>query len=128
MSKIIVHEARKEVMPPGRYDAIAYGEALENVSLVSLEVTALVTVNADRNGYFEYSYNTAVIPPGTFRVTVGKLTLNVSLNELTPLALSELPKDRALSVLKNIDVKKAISLTTFRFMRTFSAFSRVFLA
>jgi len=97
-------------MPPGRYDAIAYGEALENVSLVRLEVTALVTVNADRNGYFEYSYNTAVIPPGTFRVTVGKLTLNVSLNELTPLALSELPKDRALSVLKNIDVKKAISL------------------
>ncbi|RLE83755.1 MAG: hypothetical protein DRJ41_04345 [Thermoprotei archaeon] len=97
-------------MPPGKYDAIAYGEALENVSLVKLEVTAFVTVNADRDGYFEYSYNTAIIPPGTFRVTVGKLTLNVSLAEPTPLTLSQLPEDRALNVLKNIDVKKAIGL------------------
>ena len=68
-------------VPAGTYNVIIHGDALEGASTVRLQVTASKTIITDGNGYYEYSYNTNCIPPGTFTVKAGTITKTITLRE-----------------------------------------------
>lgn len=65
----------------GTYNVIIHGDALENTSTVRLQVTASKTITTDENGYYEYSYDTSCIPPGTFTIKTDGITKTVTLRE-----------------------------------------------
>jgi hypothetical protein len=68
-------------VPAGTYNVIIHGDALEDTSTVRLQVTASKTITTDENGYYEYSYNTSCIPPGTFTIKAGTTTKTITLRE-----------------------------------------------
>ncbi len=68
-------------IPASAYDVTVSGEAIQNVSTVSLEVKATTIISADDSGRFEHSYDTSNIPAGNFTVKVGSLVRTVMLRE-----------------------------------------------
>jgi len=69
-------------VPGGRsYDVRIHGDAAEGASTVTLNMTASTKICTDRNGKYEYSYDTSFIPPGEFTVKVGELAKTVTLHE-----------------------------------------------
>ena len=72
----IVSQSR---VPPGNYTIMIDGDAGEGISQVNLKITAFQGIDADPKGDFSYSYNTKLIPPGDFDITVGGITKRVTL-------------------------------------------------
>jgi hypothetical protein len=69
----------QEGVPAGTYDAIVQGDALDGAPAVELQVSASKTIVTDSNGYYEYSYDTGCIPPGTFTIRADEATKVVTL-------------------------------------------------
>jgi len=69
-------------VPAGTYDVMIYGES--SASTVELEIIASTKITANSEGRYQYSYDTSSIPPGTFTLSVGGITKQVTLLSSPP--------------------------------------------
>ena len=80
-------------VPAGTYDVVIYGDAAEGASKVTIQITASTRGVTDKNGHYEYSYDTRSIPPGKFTVRVGGVTRTVTLYETKPSQPTQPPQE-----------------------------------
>jgi len=71
-------------VPAGTYNIVIHGDAAEEATKVTLQITASTKIVTDQNGIYEYSYDTSSIPPGTFTVKVGDITKTITLYKTQP--------------------------------------------
>ncbi|MDW7730796.1 MAG: hypothetical protein SCH66_00010 [Methanolobus sp.] len=72
-----------ENVPPGNYDIVINGEAMNGETEVKLEFTALQTMKSDSEGIFYFNYETNALPDGNFTVRVGNAEKNVTLGQVS---------------------------------------------
>ena len=70
-------------VPPGTYDAMVHGDAVEGASTVTIYVTASTKIKTNDEGVYEFGYDTSPIPPGTFTLKIGEITKTVTIREKT---------------------------------------------
>jgi len=106
-------------VPAGTYDVAIYGDAAEGASKVTIQITASTRILTDKNGNYEYSYDTRSIPPGKFTVRVGGVTRTVTLYEtkpsrppqkLTSERIEAMTDEEAVQALNSIRVEKAAAI------------------
>ena len=66
-------------IPEGVYDVRIHGPALDGVSKVYLNFTAEFTVHTDKDGLYEYQYDTKGMPAGVFTVDVDGVKREIKL-------------------------------------------------
>ena len=66
----------------GTYNVRIQGDAMEDVSQVTLIFEAEMKIRVDPNGNYQYSYDTICIPPGEFSVIIGDVTSTVTLDAI----------------------------------------------
>lgn len=71
-------------VPPGAYEVIIRGGALEGSSSVHLQMTAWAKVTTDQDGRYEFSRDTGDIPPSIFTVRADGVKRTVTLREPSP--------------------------------------------
>lgn len=72
-----------ENVPPGSYDIVINGEAMDGEDEVKLEFTALQTMKSDSEGNFYFNYETNALPDGDFTVRIGNAEKKVNLRQVT---------------------------------------------
>lgn len=72
-----------ENVPPGSYDIVINGEALDGENEVTLEFTALQTMKTDNEGNFDLNYETSALPSGDFTVRVGNAEKKITLRQVS---------------------------------------------
>ncbi|MBA5942227.1 MAG: hypothetical protein H0M93_02705 [Methanophagales archaeon] len=69
----------------GEKNVNVFGDAIDNVTPVNLQVTMAIKVIADSNGYFSLEIDTGGVPKGEFLISAGRHTKTVSVvTKLTP--------------------------------------------
>lgn len=72
-----------ENVPPGKYDIIINGEAMDGEDEVKLSFTAIQTMKSDSEGNFHFNYETNALPEGNFNVRVGAAEKKMNLRQVT---------------------------------------------
>ncbi|MBN2110012.1 MAG: hypothetical protein JW705_02850 [Methanosarcinaceae archaeon] len=72
-----------ENVPPGSYDIVINGEAMDGEEEVKLEFTALQTIMSDNEGIFYFNYETNALPCGDFTVRAGNAEKKITLREIS---------------------------------------------
>ncbi|TGC09739.1 hypothetical protein [Methanolobus halotolerans] len=78
-----VAEFAEDNVPPGTYDIVINGEAMEGAEEVCIDFTALETMKSDSEGYFDHKYETNALPEGDFTVSTGNLEKKITLRQVT---------------------------------------------
>lgn len=68
-------------IPPGTYDTIIHGDAIEDTSTVTVHIKASTKIKTNSEGLYVFSYDTSPIPPGVFTIKVGEIVRTIKLNE-----------------------------------------------
>jgi PGF-pre-PGF domain-containing protein len=70
-------------VPAGTYSILILGDAVDSND-VKVTVTASSTIDADKNGFYRYTYSTSSIPRGEFTLTVDGETRVIGLGTYVP--------------------------------------------
>jgi hypothetical protein len=72
-----------ENVPPGKYDIVINGEAMDGEDEVRLEFTAIQTMKSDSEGNFDFNYETNALPEGDFTIRIGSEEKKVTLRQVS---------------------------------------------
>jgi hypothetical protein len=70
-------------VPPGNYEIVINGNAIEGENEVKLDFLATQTIKADDEGKFHQKYDTCTLPKGDFSVKIGNREKVISLKDET---------------------------------------------
>ncbi|MBP1909766.1 hypothetical protein [Methanolobus bombayensis] len=74
-----IAEFYEENVPPGNYEIVVNGKAIEGEKQVRLDFLATQTIKADSEGKFRQKYDTCTLPEGDFIVRIGNREKVISL-------------------------------------------------